>query len=100
MLVLILSDPETEGMSKAAKLIQTQLSKSLHGRLLTNTKSVDEVLIQLQQEQPELNLGLNVTCTVSLGTLKALANSKKLPLYKCKTMIYFSCIFFSKDSRI
>ena len=70
-------------MTSAANTINTALTKSLHGYSISSIKVVDEALIQLRGEAPELNLAPNITLTVSLGVSKALAFTKGLPLYKC-----------------
>jgi len=74
-------------MKTAANIISNDLSKALTGCSLTSTKPLDERLIQLKNESPELNLLSNITCAVSLGVLKSLAIAKNLPLYKCNLLI-------------
>jgi enolase len=80
-------DPENDGMQNAAGVIQTSVSKAMQNRSLPNSKTIDEALIQLRGEHPELNLGDNIVSVVSYGISKAVAKGKNLPLYKCKTRI-------------
>jgi len=74
-------------MSTAVKIISNNLGKSINGRAIASPKVIDETLIQMRGEAPELNLASNITLTVSLGITKALAVSKNLPLYKCIFLI-------------
>lgn len=79
-------DADNESMQTAAGVIQAAVTKSLHSRPLPNSKTVDEILMQLRGESPELNLGDNITTVISYGIAKAIARGKGLPLYKCIIM--------------
>ena len=80
----IVSDPENEGMKAAATLIEENLSKLLHGCSMSSPKALDDLMLQVRGETPELNITPNITCAISLAAIKSLAISKSMSLYKCR----------------
>lgn len=73
-------------MCKAVEIIRTAITKFLQNKAISSNKQIDEGLLQLSGENPQLNIGKNILSIISLGISKAIAYSRGLPLYQ-----YFSC---------
>eukprot|EP00831_Metopus_contortus_P067545 TRINITY_DN602_c0_g1_i1.p1 TRINITY_DN602_c0_g1~~TRINITY_DN602_c0_g1_i1.p1 ORF type:complete len:432 (+),score=72.42 TRINITY_DN602_c0_g1_i1:71-1297(+) len=93
-------DEDGEGMTKAAQLIRTAVTKAMAHRSLPNPKTVDESLLQLKAEASELNLGLNVINVVSYGLAKAMARSKGTPLYKFISLAQRNSATYNESTRL
>ncbi|PIR02999.1 MAG: phosphopyruvate hydratase [Candidatus Magasanikbacteria bacterium CG11_big_fil_rev_8_21_14_0_20_43_7] len=71
-----------KGVLKAVKHVNTILARELHGFDATRQRILDETMIALDGTVKKKTLGANAILSVSLATCRAVAVSKKMPLYK------------------
>lgn len=66
----------------AAKNVNTIIAPALIGKDASNQRDIDETMFQLDGTDNKSNLGANAVLSVSLAVAKAVAASKKQPLWK------------------
>lgn len=71
-----------QGVLKAVKHVNTEISKLLLGKDAINQREIDEALIKLDGTPTKKRLGANAILAVSLACIRAAAISHKEPLYK------------------
>lgn len=71
-----------KGVLKAVKHVNTILAKKLKGFDASNQRKLDEYMIELDGTEHKKHLGANAILAVSLAACRAVAISKKQPLYK------------------
>ena len=71
-----------KGVSKAIKNVNNTISKSLIGIEVSDQKTIDKIMIDLDGTSNKSNLGANSMLGVSLASAKASANELGLPLFK------------------
>lgn len=71
-----------KGVLKAVKNVNTIIAKNLKNFDASEQILVDKKLIELDNTKNKSNLGANAILSVSLACARAVANSKKQPLYK------------------
>ena len=67
---------------KAIEKVNIEISKKLKGFDAQDQKKIDETLIKLDGTKQKMRLGANAILSVSLASCKAVAISKKIPLFK------------------
>ena len=67
---------------KAIEKVNIEISKKLKGFDAQDQKKIDETLIKLDGTKQKMRLGANSILSVSLASCKAVAISKKIPLFK------------------
>ena len=67
---------------KAIEKVNIEISKKLKGFDAQYQKKIDETLIKLDGTKQKMRLGANSILSVSLASCKAVALSKKMPLFK------------------
>ena len=67
---------------KAIEKVNIEISKKLKGFDAQDQKKIDETLIKLDGTKQKMRLGANAILSVSLASCKAVALSKKMPLFK------------------
>ncbi len=70
------------GVLRAVENINTKINKLLKGCDISDSKSIDKKMIELDGTDNKMNLGANAIIAVSLAINKAAAGSNNLPLYK------------------
>jgi enolase len=70
-----------QGVLRAIKKIQEEVTPALKNRLITEQKAVDDVLADLDGSHDKPNLGANVTLAVSVAAARAAALSQKEELF-------------------
>jgi len=70
------------GVLKAIENIKNTIAPAVTGQDVTNQKSIDDTLNQLDGTPHKSNLGANAILAVSLAVAKAGAQAKQMPLYK------------------
>ena len=71
-----------KGVSKAIKNVNNIISKKLIGIEVSDQKTIDKIMIDLDGTSNKSNLGANSMLGVSLASAKASANELGLPLFK------------------
>ncbi|MBE6838602.1 MAG: phosphopyruvate hydratase [Ruminococcus sp.] len=71
-----------KGVTKAVTNVNTVISPSLSMLGTVDQKTVDDTMIRLDGTENKSRLGANAILAVSLATARAVANSKKIPLYR------------------
>ncbi len=71
-----------KGVSKAVKNVNNIISKKLIGIEVSDQKTIDKIMIDLDGTSNKSNLGANSMLGVSLASAKASANELGLPLFK------------------
>ena len=66
----------------AIEKVNIEISKKLKGFDAQDQKKIDETLIKLDGTKQKMRLGANAILSVSLASCKAVALSKKMPLFK------------------
>ncbi|MBB1556056.1 phosphopyruvate hydratase [Candidatus Saccharibacteria bacterium] len=66
----------------AVKNVNTIIAPALIGKDASNQRDIDETMFQLDGTDNKSNLGANAILSVSLAVAKAVAKSKKQPLWK------------------
>lgn len=66
----------------AVKNVNTIIAPALIGKDASNQSDIDETMFQLDGTENKSNLGANAVLSVSLAVAKAVATSKKQPLWK------------------
>ena len=70
------------GVLKAIENINTKINEELKGLDISDPRSLDKKMIDLDASDNKMNLGANAIIAVSLAINKAAAGSSNLPLYK------------------
>lgn len=71
-----------KGVLKAVKNVNTIISKKLNGLDASKQRTIDQTMIDLDGTENKKKLGANAILAVSLATTRAVANSRKEPLYR------------------
>lgn len=71
-----------KGVLKAIENIEGEIAQTLIGMDATNTRLIDETLINLDGTQNKSRLGANGILAVSIATAKAAANHLNMPFFK------------------
>ncbi len=71
-----------KGVLKAVANIQNEINQGLQGFEVSDQKSLDQKLIELDGTENKENLGANATLAVSLAAAHAAAQEQALPLYR------------------
>ncbi len=77
-----LRDEDGRGVKKTIENIERVIIPVLNKEDLSDQKRVDEILIQLDGTKNKSRLGANAILAVSIAVCRAIAKSKKLPLYQ------------------
>lgn len=70
-----------KGVLTAVRNVNTEIFESVRGRNAEDQTGLDEALMTLDGTENKSRLGANAILSVSLATAKAVAKSKKIPLY-------------------
>lgn len=70
------------GVLKAVRNVNTLIAPKIHGMDVTQQRSIDDAMIELDGTPDRSRLGGNATASVSAAALKAGAHSLGLPLYR------------------
>lgn len=71
-----------KGVKSAVESINGEIARTLIACETVNQRKIDELLINLDGTENKSRLGANAILAVSLAVAKAVANSKKIPLYR------------------
>ena len=71
-----------KGVKGAVESINGEIARTLIACETVNQRKIDELLINLDGTPNKSRLGANAILAVSLAVAKAVANSKKMPLYR------------------
>lgn len=71
-----------KGVKGAVDSINGEIARTLTACDTVNQRKIDELLINLDGTENKSRLGANAILAVSLAVAKAVANSKKIPLYR------------------
>ena len=71
-----------KGVKGAVESINGEIARTLIACETVNQRKIDELLINLDGTPNKSRLGANTILAVSLAVAKAVANSKKMPLYR------------------
>ncbi len=71
-----------KGVKGAVESINGEIARTLTACESVNQRKIDELLINLDGTPNKSRLGANAILAVSLAVAKAVANSKKMPLYR------------------
>ena len=71
-----------KGVKGAVESINGEIARTLIACETVNQRKIDELLINLDGTPNKSRLGANAILAVSLAVAKAVANSKKIPLYR------------------
>lgn len=71
-----------KGVLKAVNNTQTKIAATLIGKEAGNQQAIDKLMIDLDATKNKSNLGANAILAVSLAVAKAVAVSKKQPLFQ------------------
>ena len=71
-----------KGVKGAVESINGEIARTLTACETVNQRKIDELLINLDGTPNKSRLGANAILAVSLAVAKAVANSKKMPLYR------------------
>ena len=71
-----------KGVKSAVESINGEIARTLTACESVNQRKIDELLINLDGTPNKSRLGANAILAVSLAVAKAVANSKKMPLYR------------------
>ncbi len=71
-----------KGVKGAVDSINGEIARTLTACDTVNQRKIDELLINLDGTENKSRLGANAILAVSLAVAKAVANSKKMPLYR------------------
>lgn len=71
-----------KGVRDAVASINGEISRTLILSETVNQRKIDELMISLDGTENKSRLGANAILAVSLAVAKAVANSKKMPLYR------------------
>jgi len=71
-----------KGVLKAVKNVTTEIAQALDGAAVTDQRSIDRLLIELDGTPNKSRLGANAILGVSLAVARAAAESCGLPLYR------------------
>ena len=71
-----------KGVKGAVESINGEIARTLTACETVNQRKIDELLINLDGTPNKSRLGANAILAVSLAVAKAVANSKKIPLYR------------------
>ena len=71
-----------KGVKGAVESINGEIARTLMACDTVNQRKIDELLINLDGTENKSRLGANAILAVSLAVAKAVANSKKMPLYR------------------
>src|SRR6266404_2506750 len=71
-----------KGVLKAVANVNELLAKEVVGMDAQDQKGLDEKMIALDGTENKASLGANAILSVSLAVAKAVANSKKIPLFE------------------
>jgi len=71
-----------KGVSTAVSNVNTLIAPALIGVDASDQKALDDIMLNLDGTDNKSNLGANAILAVSLAAAKAVANAKKLPLWK------------------
>ncbi|MBQ3058326.1 MAG: phosphopyruvate hydratase [Clostridia bacterium] len=71
-----------KGVKGAVDSINGEIARTLTACDCVNQRKIDELLINLDGTENKSRLGANAILAVSLAVAKAVANSKKMPLYR------------------
>lgn len=71
-----------KGVKGAVESINGEIARTLTACDTVNQRKIDELLINLDGTENKSRLGANAILAVSLAVAKAVANSKKIPLYR------------------
>jgi len=71
-----------KGVLRAVENVNSTISKKLVGFDASKQQELDQILIDLDGTKNKANLGANAILAVSLAAAKAVAISKKIPLYQ------------------
>ena len=79
-----------QGVLKAVDNVNTIISKAILGRSIENVKEIDETMIAIDGTENKAKLGANAILSVSQTAIRALSMTKKEPLWKTISSVYFS----------
>ncbi|MDO8740591.1 MAG: phosphopyruvate hydratase [Candidatus Woesearchaeota archaeon] len=71
-----------KGMLKAVENVNVKIASVLKGKDASNQLEIDKTMIKLDGSENKKNLGANAILGVSVAVARAMANEKKVPLYK------------------
>ncbi len=71
-----------KGVKSAVESINGEIARTLILSETVNQRKIDELMINLDGTENKSRLGANAILAVSLAVAKAVANSKKIPLYR------------------
>jgi enolase len=71
-----------KGVLKAVENVKSVINESLRNQNAEDQKNIDQILIDLDGTKNKSKLGANAILAASLAVAKAVANSKKIPLFK------------------
>ncbi len=81
-----------KGVLRAVKNVNITIAKKLIGKNFRSLNEIDGVLLALDGTKNKSRLGANAILSVSMASVRALANEKKLPLYAYLRKIFFGNI--------
>lgn len=71
-----------KGVRKAVKNVNTHIAKALKKQDATKQRKIDQIMLDLDGTENKKKLGANAILAVSLATARAVAISKRIPLYR------------------
>ncbi len=71
-----------KGVLAAVANVNHDIRQALIGKDASKQRNIDEIMLTLDSTDNKSNLGANAILSVSVGVAKAVANAKKMPLYK------------------
>ena len=71
-----------KGVLKAVSNVNNELNSSLKGKDASEQAALDKAMISLDGTENKSRLGANAILGISMASAKAMANYKKIPLYK------------------
>lgn len=79
-----------KGVLKAVENVKTVIANEIVGKEYTTQEELDNALLSLDGTETKSNLGANAILGVSLAFAKAVAESRKMPLFKYINELYGS----------
>ncbi len=71
-----------KAVTRAVANVKDKIAPALVGKDAFDQKALDQVMFELDGSENKSNLGANAVLSVSLAAAKAVANAKKMPLWK------------------
>lgn len=71
-----------KGVLKAVENVNEQIAEELYGTDVTNQRSIDQTMLEMDGTSNKAKLGANAILAVSMACAKAAANAMGMPLYR------------------